>query len=372
MRGTPLIYRFALVWLALVLLATVTANWLPLKDPLSQSLADMLARPDAQRWFGADSLGRDVFSRTIHGFRITLIVSLGSVALGLVFGGLLGICAGYFRGWVERVILMAVNVLLAAFPSIDAASRTVSAVIAAGLLPAAMEMMDALTIQAVEAAYHAGYPLDAAAVLLIELDGLREVVEESSRIVAGICREHDALDVRVATTQAERDLLWQGRKAAFGAMGRLAPNYYLQDTVVPRTKLPATLAYVDEISKDYGLPIANVFHAGDGNLHPLILFDRYQAGHIERVLRAGTDLIEWCIAAGGAISGEHGIGLEKKDYMTRMFTTDDLAAMAGLKLSFDPLQRFNPDKVFPTGFSCGEVAALKEQVARPGASVGGV
>jgi glycolate oxidase len=255
----------------------------------------------------------------------------------------------------------ATDVLLAAFPSIEAASSAVSAIIAAGVLPTALEMMDALTITAVETAYHAGYPRDAAAVLLIEIDGLREVVAENTRLISVICEQQEATEVRVASTQEERDLLWLGRKAALGAMGRLAPNYYLQDTVVPRTKLPITLQRVEEISKDYKLPVANVFHAGDGNLHPLILFDRYKPGDIERVLEAGTEMIHWCIEVGGAVSGEHGIGLEKKDFLPLVFTTEDLAAMAGLKLSFDPRQLFNPEKVFPSGFSCGEVSALRQQ-----------
>ncbi|HEU5422773.1 MAG TPA: FAD-linked oxidase C-terminal domain-containing protein, partial [Nitrolancea sp.] len=255
----------------------------------------------------------------------------------------------------------AVNVLLAAFNDVESASSAVSAIVAAGLLPAALEMMDATTIKAVEAAFHAGYPEDAGAVLLIEIDGLAEIVAESSDTIAQLCRQHDALDVRVARTQEERDLLWLGRKAAFGAMGRLAPNYYLQDTVVPRTKLPITLKRVDEISREYQLQVANVFHAGDGNLHPLILFDRYRKGDIEKVLRAGDELLHWCVDHGGTVSGEHGIGMEKNNFLSLVFTTDDLAAMAGLKLSFDPTEMFNPDKVFPSGFSCGEVASLKRQ-----------
>jgi glycolate oxidase len=255
----------------------------------------------------------------------------------------------------------ATDVLLAAFPSVEAASSAVSGIIAAGVLPSALEMMDALTITAVESAYHAGYPTDVAAVLLIEIDGLAEVVAENTRLISGICRQFDASEVRVARTQSERDLLWLGRKSALGAMGRLAPNYYLQDTVVPRTKLPITLKRVEEISKDYNLPVANVFHAGDGNLHPLILFDRHKHGDIERVLNAGTEMIHWCIDVGGAVSGEHGIGLEKKDFMPLVFTSADLAAMAGLKMSFDPMQLFNPEKVFPTGFSCGEVSVLRQQ-----------
>jgi glycolate oxidase len=252
-----------------------------------------------------------------------------------------------------------VNVLMAPFPTIESASGAVSAIIAAGILPAALEMMDALTIQAVETAFNAGYPRDAGAVLLIEIDGLAEAVAESSDEIVNICQQHDAVDVRVATSKQERDLLWLGRKAAFGAMGRLTKNYYLQDTVVPRTRLPDTLARIGEISRDYNLQIANVFHAGDGNLHPLILFDRYKPGDLEKVLNAGTEMLHYCVDAGGAISGEHGIGLEKKDHLTMMYSADDLAAMAGLKQSFDPINFFNPDKVFPSGSGCGEIDSLK-------------
>jgi glycolate oxidase len=255
----------------------------------------------------------------------------------------------------------AVSVLLAAFPTMESASRAVSAIIAEGILPASLEMMDALTITAVEAAFHCGYPLDAAAVLLVELDGLAETVAEHRDAVGRLCKLHDASQVRVAVTKAEQDLLWLGRKSAFGTLGRLAPNYYLQDTVVPRTKLPAALELVDDLKRDFKLEIANVFHAGDGNLHPLMLFDRYQSGAIQRVLEAGDVLIEWCVGAGGAISGEHGIGLEKKEALSVVFTTDDLAAMAGLKRSFDPRELFNPDKVFPSAFSCGEIAKIKRQ-----------
>lgn len=255
----------------------------------------------------------------------------------------------------------AVNVLLAAFGDLESASQATSAIIAAGILPAALEMMDHLTIKAVEAAFHAGYPEDAGAVLLIELDGLAEIVAESAERVAELCRQCGATEVRVARTPRERELLWLGRKSAFGAMGRLAPNYYLVDTTVPRTKLPPTMRTVEELSREYRLRIANVFHAGDGNLHPLVLFDRFVPGEIERVLRCTTDILQYCVDVGGTLSGEHGIGLEKRDYMTLIFTTEDLCAMAGLKRSFDPRELFNPDKVFPSGFSCGEVNAIRQQ-----------
>lgn len=254
-----------------------------------------------------------------------------------------------------------VLVQLAAFPDIDTASRATSSIIGAGILPAALEMMDNLTIQAVEPQYHAGYPMDAGAVLLIETDGLAEDVLAAGEEIATLCRESGATEVRSATKSAERDLLWKGRKMALAAMGRLSPNYYLHDTVVPRSKLPATLARVGEISTEFGLPIANVFHAGDGNLHPLMLFDRRKPGDTERVLLASKEIITFCVSIGGALSGEHGIGTEKRDYMTLVYSPEDLAAMAGLKNGFDPGGRFNPGKVFPGGYMCGEVRSLRMQ-----------
>ncbi|MDP9362772.1 MAG: FAD-binding protein [Chloroflexota bacterium] len=252
-------------------------------------------------------------------------------------------------------------VLLAAFGDVDAASHATSRVIAAGILPAALEMMDNLTIQAVEPFCHAGYPMDAGAVLLIEIDGLSEDVRATGEEIAAICREVGASELRSATETAERDLLWKGRKMALGAMGRLAPNYYLHDTVVPRSKLPATLRRVGDVSRDFDLPIANVFHAGDGNLHPLMLFDRRRPGDVERVLEASKEILHYCVEVGGALSGEHGIGTEKRDYVTLVYTADDLAAMAGVKNSFDPRGCFNPEKLFPKGYMCGEVRGLRAQ-----------
>lgn len=252
-------------------------------------------------------------------------------------------------------------VQLAAFPDIDSASHAVSRIIAAGIVPAALEMMDNLTIQAVEPTYHAGYPLDAGAVLLIEVDGLREDVLATQVDIEAICRDAGATDVRAATAKPERDLLWKGRKMALAAMGRLAPNYYLHDTVVPRSKLPVTVKMIDKVSQEYGIRMANVFHAGDGNLHPLMLFDRRKKGDVEKVLQASHDLLHYCVEVGGSLSGEHGIGTEKRDYMTLVFTGDDLAAMAGLKNGFDPTGMFNPEKLFPKGYECGEVRALRQQ-----------
>jgi glycolate oxidase len=255
----------------------------------------------------------------------------------------------------------AITVLLAAFADVETASASVSRIIGAGILPAALEMMDALTIEAVEPQYHAGYPMDAGAVLLIEIDGMTDDVADTAREIDTICRETGATEVRIATERLERDLLWKGRKMALAAMGRLSPNYYLHDTVVPRTKLPVTLRRVEEISVEFGLRIANVFHAGDGNLHPLMLFDRHKPGDVERVLGASKEILSFCVEVGGALSGEHGIGTEKRDYMTLVFTGDDLAAMAGIKNGFDPRGLFNPEKMFPKGYMCGEVRALRAQ-----------
>jgi glycolate oxidase len=255
----------------------------------------------------------------------------------------------------------AILVQLAAFPDIDSASQATSNIIAAGIIPAALEMMDNLCIQAVEPQYHAGYPMDAGAVLLVETDGSADEVRATGDEIAALCRECGATEVRVATEKGERDRLWKGRKMVLAAMGRLSPNYYLHDTVVPRSQLPATVARVEEISADFGLPIANVFHAGDGNLHPLMLFDRRKPGDTERMLEAGKEIIHFCVSVGGALSGEHGIGTEKRDYMTLVYTAEDLAAMAGLKNAFDPGGRFNPGKLFPKGYVCGEVRALRAQ-----------
>jgi glycolate oxidase len=242
------------------------------------------------------------------------------------------------------------GVLLATFESIEIASQAVSAVIADGILPSALEMMDKVTISAIEAGIGAGYPKDAEAVLLVELDGPADNVEDERERVADILNEFGAISVNVARTQEEADLLWWGRKAAFGTMGRLAPNYHLTDTVVPRSKLPEAMTRVAEVARDFDLIIANVFHAGDGNLHPLILFDRKEPGIMERVLEASEVLMQHCIDLGGAISGEHGIGIEKNDALLLTFSAVDFEEMAKVKRSFDPDNISNPGKLFPTSF----------------------
>lgn len=249
----------------------------------------------------------------------------------------------------------AVRTLLAVYPGVSEATASVSAIIGAGIVPSALEMMDGLIVRAVERHFHAGYPSDAGSVLLIELDGAREAVDAEQERIEVLCREHGATDVRRARSETERAALWAGRKGAAGALGQLAPNYYLQDAVVPRSRLPEVMSRVGEIAADYHLTIPNVFHAGDGNLHPAMLFDRRRPGDIERVIEAGTELLRACVALGGTISGEHGIGMEKREALALVFTADDLAAMVRLRTCFDPRQLFNPDKLFPAGTSCVEV-----------------
>jgi glycolate oxidase len=249
----------------------------------------------------------------------------------------------------------AVRTLLADFTSVDAAGATVSAIIGAGIIPAALEMMDAEITRAVEAYVHAGFPEDAAAVLLVEVDGLPDGVEAAATAVTEIALAQGARSVRVAQDEAERALLWKGRKSAFGAIARIAPNYYLHDTVVPRSKLVEVLRQVYEIGARHQLVMMNVFHAGDGNLHPLIVFDRRVPGTMERVMAAGTEIIDACVAAGGVLSGEHGIGLEKRDHMGKVFSVDDLDAQARLREAFDPEGRCNPQKVLPAGSRCGDL-----------------
>lgn len=247
--------------------------------------------------------------------------------------------------------------ILLDFGSIEDAAATVSGLIARGVVPAALEMMDAAITRAVEDFVGAGYPRDAAAVLLVEVDGLTAGVAEEAEIVGEVARDHGARTVRVAADDAERALLWKGRKSAFGAVARIAPDYYLHDAVVPRTRLVDVLNRVYEISDEYDLTMLNVFHAGDGNLHPLISFDRRTPGVWERVREAGDAILTTCVEAGGVLSGEHGVGLEKRDLMHLVFTPDDLDAQARLRDAFDPLGRANPGKVLPAGSRCGELNA---------------
>ncbi|MBJ7600001.1 MAG: FAD-binding oxidoreductase [Candidatus Nephthysia bennettiae] len=237
--------------------------------------------------------------------------------------------------------------LMAAFPTVETASHAVSAVIGHGIVPAALEMMDQVTIGAVEAHYRAGYPTDAGAVLLVEFDGVTESCQELSATVERILRENEATNLRLAEDPEERELLWAGRKGAIGALGRIQPNYYLHDGVVPRTRLPEILQRVEEIGRHYRLPVANVFHAGDGNLHPNILFDLRQRGIMDQVEGAGEEMLWAVIELGGTLSGEHGIGIEKNAFMPWIYGPDDLDAMLRVKRTFDPSGMLNPGKIFP-------------------------
>jgi glycolate oxidase len=247
-----------------------------------------------------------------------------------------------------------VETLLAAYPSTDAAGRAVSAIIAAGILPAAVEMMDTLAIEAAELAVGAGLPVGAGAVLLVELDGPAVEVEALLPRVEKLCAEHGAESLEVAADDEQRARFWYGRKAAFAAVGRISPDYYVQDGVVPRTRLPEALARIDQLSKQHGLRVANVFHAGDGNLHPLVMYDS-AAGEAERAEQLAAEILTACLDAGGSLTGEHGIGLDKACHMPRMFSADDLATMLRLRKAFDPDGLCNPGKAFPTPRLCGEV-----------------
>jgi len=253
--------------------------------------------------------------------------------------------------------------LLGIFESVDDATATVSGIIAAGIIPAALEMMDQLIVGAVEAAFHFGFPTDAGAVLIVELDGLAAGLDPQVQRVVDICHEHHARTVRVARDEAERAALWKSRKRAFGAVGRLAPNYCTQDGVVPRTKVPDILRRITEIGQRYQLRIGNVFHAGDGNIHPILLFDERNADEVRRVLNAGREILEACVALGGSVTGEHGIGVEKIAQMPLIFSPADLLVMSQLRHVFDPDGRCNPGKIFPTPGTCVETTRPHRQAA---------
>src|ERR1700761_7080265 len=249
----------------------------------------------------------------------------------------------------------AVKTMLAIYNSTDEAGDTVGALTAQGITPVALEMLDGPMLRMVEAATHAGYPLDAAAVLLIEVEGLVEAVEEQAQEIAEVCRACGARKVRVAKSNAERDLLWKGRKNAFGAIGRVSPTYYVQDGVVPRTKIAQTLRAIDEIGKRYGIAISNVFHAGDGNMHPILPFDPRKPGDLKRAQMAGQEILDFCISVGESITGEHGVGMEKMELMPHLFPEETLQLIARFKSLFDPGCALNPGKVLPTGMGCMEI-----------------
>jgi glycolate oxidase len=248
-----------------------------------------------------------------------------------------------------------VKTVLAIYDRPEDAGETVAEITARAITPVAVEMLDGVLLRMVEEAYHAGYPMDAAAVLLIELEGVREAVEEQVEQMREVCAHCRAREFRVARTPQERELLWKGRKNAFGAVGRFAPSSLVQDGVVPRTQIAPTLSFILDVAKRYHLTISNIFHAGDGNLHPLILFNPRMPGETEKVRRAGDEILEHCIQVGGSITGEHGVGMEKNEMMAHLFSHDSLEMVARFKKLFDPACRLNPGKVLPTGHGCLEI-----------------
>jgi len=265
--------------------------------------------------------------------------------------GTLGIATKIILRIVKRP--ESVRTLLAAFNSTNEAGAAVSGIIAAGMLPSAIEMMDNLAIQAAEAAVHASYP-NCGGLLLVELDGPFAEVEALMTDVNEICRSNGAWEIRIAQSEAERALIWKGRKSAFAAMGRISSNYIVQDGVIPRTALPQVMSEIERLSQAAGLRVANVFHAGDGNLHPLVLYDRRVPGQQETAETLSSKILELCIEAGGSITGEHGVGMDKKKMMSKMFAEPDLLTMQRVRCAFDPLQLSNPTKIFPTPRLCGE------------------
>jgi glycolate oxidase len=333
-------------------------------DPSSQSVCSIGGNV-AENSGGAHCLKYGFTTTHVLGLEVVLpdgtLVHLGGKALDVPGYDLAGIFVGSegTLGIATKVILRivkrpeCVHTLIAAFPSSNEAGAAVSDIIAAGMLPAAIEMMDNLAIQAAEAAVHANYP-DCGALLLVELDGPAAEVQHLMTHVNEICRNCGAWEIRVAQSDTERALVWKGRKAAFAAMGRISPNYIVQDGVIPRTALPQVMSEIDRLSQQAGVRVANVFHAGDGNLHPLVLYDRRIAGQEAAAEALSYQILEICIAAGGSITGEHGVGEDKKRAMSKMFSEPDLETMQRVRCAFDPLQLSNPTKVFPRPRLCGE------------------
>jgi glycolate oxidase len=376
-REIDLVNRRAVVEAGVVNLAVTRAvaahRLMYAPDPSSQS-ACTIGGNVAENSGGPHTLKYGVTTNHVLGMELILpdgeVATLGGVMedvpgydlRGLVVGG-----EGTF-GVVTAAILRLVRepeswrTFLGVFDTVDAASNAVSGIIAAGIVPAALEMMDHLMVQAVEAAFQYGFPTDAGAVLIVELDGAEAELDAQGRAVIDICRSHGAREVRMAADEQQRAALWKSRKRAFGAVGRLAPNYCTQDGVVPRTKVPEILRTIAAIGERHRLRIANVFHAGDGNIHPILLYDERDADEVRRVVAAGHEILCACVALGGSITGEHGIGVEKIGELPLIFGPQDLLVMQQLRAVFDPDQRCNPGKIFPTPGGCVEVSRPRRQV----------
>jgi glycolate oxidase len=348
-------------------------------DPSSQR-ACTLGGNVAENAGGPHCLAYGVTTNHVFGLEVVLpdgsIVWLGGKTRETPGYDLRGVFIGSegTLGIVTKIVVRLMRVpestrtLLAIFDEVDNASEAVSAIIGRGILPSALEMMDREIIRAVEPVLHVGYPLDAGAVLLIEVDGLREACAEQAAAIRDVCLAVGAREVREAEAAEERAKLWAGRKGSISALGHLAPNYYVLDGVVPRTKLPVVLRRVYETCERYGFPVANVFHAGDGNLHPNILFDERKPGETARVLELGAEIMRLCVEAGGSITGEHGVGYEKRSFMEWIFSPADIEAMMKVKAAFGANELYNPCKIFPTGKGCGEVT--RQQFERVAAQLG--
>jgi glycolate oxidase len=333
-------------------------------DPSSQ-LVCSIGGNVAENSGGAHCLKYGFTTNHVTGLEVVLpdgeIVHLGGKAPDPPGYDLLGAFVGSegTLGIVTKITLKVlrkpetVRTLLAAFDSTDDAGSAVSAIIAAGIVPAAVEMMDALAIQAAEAAVHPNYP-DAPALLIVELDGPGTEVEHQFELVERLCLENGSTEIRIASDDEERVLMWKGRKSAFAAVGRISPDYYVQDGVIPRTALPQVLREIGALGERSGVRVANVFHAGDGNLHPLVLYDGEVEGEAERAEDVAGEILLICLRHGGSITGEHGVGEDKKKYLPKMFTEDDMRTMQLLRCAFDPRGLCNPGKVFPTPRLCGE------------------
>ncbi|MFQ5804258.1 MAG: FAD-linked oxidase C-terminal domain-containing protein [Candidatus Methylomirabilales bacterium] len=341
-------------------------------DPASQT-ACSIGGNVAENSGGPRTPKYGVTTNHVVGLEVVLpkgeVVRLGARTLDSPGYDLTGVFVGSegTLGIVTKVIARimrkpeAVKTLMCVFETIEEASNTVSEIVARGIIPAAVEMMDNLSIQAVEKGVAAGYPLDAGAVLLVEVDGPKDEVEALVDPINEVCRDNHVREVRVAKDDNERLLLWKGRKSAFAAMGQLSPEYYVQDTVIPRTKLPPIMKFIGKLTEKYGLRVANVFHAGDGNLHPLMLYDSRNEGELHEAEEMGAQIIKACIEMGGSLTGEHGIGVEKRDFMPLMYSDEDLEAMQKVKRVFNPEDLLNPGKVFPTARTTAGVGPVGQR-----------
>ncbi len=334
-------------------------------DPASQK-ASTIGGNVAENSGGPHTLAHGVTVNHITGLEVVLadgrVAQMGGKAADACGYDLTGLFVGT-EGTVGIVtaitvkltrIAEAVETLLAIFHTMDDAANAVSSITAEGITPVALEMLDGKTLRCVEEATHAGYPLDSGAVLLIELEGLREAVKEQAEEVEAVCRRHNAREVRRAANEQERQLLWKGRKTAFAALGRLAPAYYTQDGVVPRSQICSVLRYIESVAQKCNLQIGNIFHAGDGNLHPCILFDLRDPGQVERTHEAARLILQRCVEAGGTITGEHGVGMEKNELMPLMFSAADLEVMQRVRDALNPQSVLNPHKLLPMPRSCRE------------------